>query len=223
MIDRSVLNQIELFASLTPETRQAIAHRAFQRDVAAGVSLIIEGMPAEFCYFLLSGEVRVLRMNTAGKVQVLGRFSPSAPLNVISLLKDERVNQASIETLTPTTLLVLGAEDFNYLLSHQTDFSTLLLRIFAERMAEMAELAAGLSLYTVRARLARFLIELAGKNPTAGGWTQDEIASHIGTVRDVVGRLLREFESEGLIERRQQEIILLDKQGLHMKAEIDVV
>ena len=223
MIDRSVLNHIDIFTPLTPETRQAIARRAFQREVPAGVSLIIEGMPAEFCYFLLSGEVRVLRMNTAGKVQVLGRFSPPAPLNVISLLKDDRINQASIETLTQTKLLVLGAEDFNWLLSHQPDFSALLLRIFAERMAEMAELAAGLSLYTVRARLARFLIELAGREPAAGGWTQDEIAGHIGTVRDVVGRLLREFESEGLIERHQQEIILLDKQGLHVKADINEI
>lgn len=221
MIDRSVLNHIEIFSSLKPETRQAIARRAFQREVPEGYSLIIEGLRAEFCYFLLAGEVRVLRMNSAGKVQVLGRFSPPAPLNVISLLKEEQVNQASIETLTPTRLLVLSAEDFGHLIAHQPDFSGLLLRIFAERMAEMAELAAGLSLYTVRARLARFLIELAGRNSAAGGWTQDEIAGHIGTVRDVVGRLLREFEAEGLIKRHQQEIILLNKQGLHEKADLD--
>lgn len=221
MIDRAVLNHIDIFSSLKPETLQAIARRAFQREVPEGYSLIIEGLPAEFCYFLLSGEVRVLRMNTAGKVQVLGRFRPPAPLNVISLLKDEQVNQASIETLTSTKLLVLGVEDFNHLLAHQPDFSALLLHIFAERMAEMTELAAGLSLYTVRARLARFLIELAGRNMAAGGWTQDEIAGHIGTVRDVVGRLLREFEAEGLIKRQQQEIILLDKQGLQLKADLD--
>lgn len=221
MIDRSILKHIKIFSSLRPETLEAIANRAFIHDVPEGYSLIIEGMPAEFCYFLLSGEVRVLRMNTAGKVQVLGRFSPPAPINIISLLKEDRVNQASIETLTPTKLLVLSAADFNQLHAHQPDFSTLLLHIFAERMAEMTELAAGLSLYTVRARLARFLIELAGRNPAAGGWTQDEIAGHIGTVRDVVGRLLREFEAEGLIERQQQEIILVDKQGLQLKADLD--
>jgi len=221
MIDRSILTNIKIFSSLGPDTLEAIAHRAFEHQVPAGFSLIIEGMPAAFCYFLLSGEVRVLRMNSAGKVQVLGRFGPPAPLNIISLLKKEQVNQSSIETLTPTSLLVLRAQDFNQLLERHPDFSALLLHIFAERIAEMAELAAGLSLYTVRARLARFLIELASHTPSAGGWTQDEIAGHIGTVRDVVGRLLREFESEGLIKRHQQEIILLDKQGLQLKAHLD--
>jgi DNA-binding MarR family transcriptional regulator len=67
--------------------------------------------------------------------------------------------------------------------------------------------------------LAQFLIELADQPQAAGGWTQDEIAAHIGTVRDVVGRLLRDFESKGLISRERQKIFLLDRQGLRKEAE----
>jgi len=76
-----------------------------------------------------------------------------------------------------------------------------------------------LSLYAVRARLARFLIELADLTPSTAGWTQDEIAAHIGTVRDVVGRLLRDFEGAGLIQRQQGKIILLNREKLLEAAE----
>lgn len=157
-------------------------------------------------------------MSTEGRVQVLARLTPGAPINIVSLLVNERINRATVETLTSITALILGAADFDELLAGYPDFSTMLLRIFAERMAKMTDLAAGLSLYSVRSRLAQFLIELADQPQSAGGWTQDEIAAHIGTVRDVVGRLLRDFEASGLIKRHHQQISLLDQKGLYLEA-----
>jgi CRP-like cAMP-binding protein len=142
-------------------------------------------------------------------------------VNVISLLKEDRINHASVESLTDSTVLVLLANDFDEFLSHYPDFSTALLKNLAKRMAKTTSLAANLSLYTVRSRLAQFLMDLAERPQSAGGWTQDEIAAHIGTVRDVVGRLLREFESQGLIERNRQEIILLDQEALMKEAQND--
>jgi len=157
-------------------------------------------------------------MSHEGRQQVLARFGPGAPLNIISLLNSDQVNQASIEALTPVKVIVLDAADFDKLLSEHSDFSVLLLKIFAERMAKITDLAASLSLYTVRARLARFLMELADTPMSGGGWTQDEIAAHIGTVRDVVGRLLRDFEAEGLIARDRHQINLLDREKLILEA-----
>lgn len=209
-----MIDQVSLFSTLQPETRLAIAQRAYTRQLQPGQILLIEGMPAESCYFVLSGELRALRMNTEGRVQVLTRFRHGDPLNIISLLTDEKVNRATIETLSKVTVLVLTAVDFNELILRYPDFSTFLLRHLAERMAKITDLAADLSLYAVRARLARFLIELADLTPSQAGWTQDEIAAHIGTVRDVVGRLLREFESGGLIQRQRGQIILLDREKL---------
>ena len=219
MIKSEKLQLIPPLSTLNLNTRQAIARRAFTHKVSEGRTLVIDGAPAEFGYFLTSGQVRVLRMGEDGRLQVLGRFGRGAPLNIISLLTDDRVNRASIEALTAIEVLVLRADDFDYLLNHCLDFSNLLLQIFAQRMAGITDLAASLSLYSVRARLAQFLMELAELPDTANGWTQDEIAAHIGTVRDVVGRTLRDFESQGLIRRDRQRIMLLDRQGLETIAE----
>ena len=219
MIKKAALEKIPFFESLSETTRAAIAESAFQRDLSAGQFVVIEGMPAEFGYFILSGHVRVLRTSLDGRIQVIARLSEGSPLNFISLLVEERLNQASIETLSPVRLLVLDAASFDRLHASYPDFSALFLRIVAGRMSQISELAANLSLYTVRARLAQFLISLADQPQIAGGWTQDEIAAQIGTVRDVVGRLLREFESEGLIARDRQKITLLDRAGLQKTAD----
>jgi CRP/FNR family transcriptional regulator len=220
-LDSQSLKDFEFFSSLKPETQNALARRAFQREITAGYNLVIEGMSAEACYFVLSGQLRVSRMNRDGRIQILARLGAGEPVNVISLLKEDRINHASVESLTDSTVLVLLANDFDEFLSHYPDFSTALLKNLAKRMAKTTSLAANLSLYTVRSRLAQFLIDLAERPQSAGGWTQDEIAAHIGTVRDVVGRLLREFESQGLIKRDRQNIILLDRKALMSEAQND--
>jgi CRP/FNR family transcriptional regulator, cyclic AMP receptor protein len=212
-------DKIPIFSSLQSKTRDAISRCAFTRDLPAGITLLIEGMPVESGYFLLAGEVRALRMNTEGRVQVLSRFKPGDPINIISLLNPDKTNRATIETLSPVTVLVLPAKDFDALIRHYPDFATLLLHHLAQRLTKITDLAAELSLYAVRARLARFLIELADLSPTSTGWTQDEIAAHIGTVRDVVGRLLRDFEAEGLIQRQRGQIILKDREKLNQAAQ----
>lgn len=218
MINQKLIDNIPLFQSLHTRTRSAIAGFAFQRDLPAGQSVVIEGMPAEFGYFILAGHVRVLRISMDGRVQVMARLGEGSPLNFISLLVDDRLNRATIETLTPVCLLTLDDAAFDRLLTTYPDFSAILLRSFAQRIAHMSDLAANLSLYTVRARLAQFLMSLADQPPIAGGWTQDEIAAQIGTVRDVVGRLLREFDAEGMITRERQNITLLDREKLEKTA-----
>ena len=220
MIKVNLLENLEYISKLDSETLEAIAQCAYQKNLSPGANLIIEGIPAEACYFILSGQLRVLRMNKDGRIQVLARLGPGAPVNVISLLKEQRINQASVESLSASTVLVISADDFDDLLKTYPNFAATLLKIFADRMAKITDLAAGLSLHTVRARLAQFLIELADQPQMGGGWTQDEIAAHIGTVRDVIGRLLREFESQGLISRDRQQIFLLDELGLKKEADI---
>jgi CRP/FNR family transcriptional regulator len=210
----NTIDKIPLFSSLQAKTRSAISARAFTRKLPSGSTLLIEGMPAESCYFVLTGEVRALRMNTEGRVQVLARFKSGDPINIISLLSNDKINRATIEALDEVTVLVLSASDFSDLILSYPDFSILLLHQLAARLSKITDLAADLSLYAVRARLARFLIELADLTPTPSGWTQDEIAAHIGTVRDVVGRLLRDFEAAGIIQRQRGQIILLNRDQL---------
>jgi len=154
-------------------------------------------------------------MNLEGRVQVLARLTTGAPINLIPLLNKEKINLSTVEAITPAQVLVITAFDFESLLTKYPDFSRALLHSFADRLQKMTQLAAGLSLFSVKARLAQFLIDLGDDPGGPYGWTQDEIAAQIGTVRDVVGRILRKFEDQGLIKRDRHQILLLDRKGLN--------
>ena len=71
-----------------------------------------------------------------------------------------------------------------------------------------------LSLKTTQQRLARFLLMNGGDEKSVLGFTQEEIASQVGTVRDVISRLLNLFSREGLIKIERQHIILLEEKRL---------
>jgi DNA-binding GntR family transcriptional regulator len=58
----------------------------------------------------------------------------------------------------------------------------------------------------------------AEDNQAPRRWTQEEIASRIGTVRDVVGRMLRVFSHDGLIRRESGRLVVIDQAGLEREA-----
>jgi len=88
------------------------------------------------------------------------------------------------------------------------------------RLAGMTGLVGELALHTVRQRTAAFLMREAENVSIEKGWhwTQDDMARQIGTVRDVIGRTLRDFEEKGFIRRDRGNISLIDREGLERTA-----
>ena len=80
---------------------------------------------------------------------------------------------------------------------------------------------ADLSLRTVRARLARFLLEQSEADAPVR-WTHAEIAARIGTVRVVVSRTLRDFAAEGILDVQRQRIAVADRDALMREAGDDM-
>jgi CRP/FNR family transcriptional regulator len=93
----------------------------------------------------------------------------------------------------------------------------------ADRVTDLVILAADLSLRTVESRLAKLLLEQAeGDVIERRRWaTQTEMAGHLGTVPDVLSRVMRELTREGLIEVSRQEIRILDRSELSKRAMIE--
>ncbi len=93
------------------------------------------------------------------------------------------------------------------------------IEFLANRIAELTDMVAALSLHTVTQRLARVLLEQAeGDVIYRRRWaTQSEIAAHLGTVPEVLNRALRSLVEEQLIEFSRQQIRILDRPGLVAK------
>ena len=75
-----------------------------------------------------------------------------------------------------------------------------------------------LALHSVRTRLARVLLARLADEELRRPWTQEEIASHIGTVREMVGRSLRSFVAAGIVQRQRGQVVVRDHSALEQIA-----
>jgi CRP/FNR family cyclic AMP-dependent transcriptional regulator len=213
------LRGISLFAGLSDDTLDRIARVSHARTYAPGEIIIFEGDSCEAVYFVVAGQVRVYRLSAGGREQVLVRLGPGQTFNTVPPFKPAGVNHATVEALTPTEVYVITCKDFRRLVRECRELAVAVLEDFAGRLDHLTGLVEDLSLRTVRGRLARFLLEHADSGGVTRRWTQEEIATHLGTVRDMVGRTLRAFVDAGLIEMERQRIVLLDREGLEAEVE----
>ncbi len=213
------LRQSPLLAGLSEETLARLTRLAALCRYEAGQMILWEGEPCEAAFLIVEGTVRVYRLSPVGREQVLARLGPGQSFNTVPLFLEKSTNPATVEAVTPVMLYRIARRDLLRMIQEHPDLALALLREFAQRLAHLTDLVEDLALRTVRGRLARFLLTHVGEGKTARGWTQQEIAAHLGTVRDMVGRALRSFADAGLVRIERERIVLLDREGLEREAE----
>ncbi|MBN2393844.1 MAG: Crp/Fnr family transcriptional regulator [Anaerolineae bacterium] len=213
------LKKIALFAGLSVRTLDRIAEVASRREFAAGTQILLAGAPCTMVYFVVTGTVRVYRLSLEGREQVLIHLEPGQALNVVPGLLETKAarNLSNAEAFTDVTLYAIPREDFLSLLEHCPELATAVLRDIAARLVHLTELVDDLSLRTVRARLARFLLEQSNAEAPVR-WTHAEIAARIGTVRVVISRTLRAFAAEGILDVQRQRISVANRDALLREA-----
>jgi CRP-like cAMP-binding protein len=216
----SRLDQVQLLAGLGDAARRALAAVARFRAYEGGQIIMLEGDEDAPVFFVLAGAVRVFRTNVDGREQTIIHLGPGDAFNVPSAFADARRAPASAVALGPAELLCVSRQDFYRIVTETPEFALALLRDFANKLYHLTDLTYDLSLRTVRARLARFLLEqVEAENTAPVRWTHEEIATRIGTVREVVSRTLRSFVQDGLIQIERHRIVVLDRSALELEAQ----
>lgn len=131
-------------------------------------------------------------------------------------------NPASVETLEQSEVVLFPTAVVNDILRRYPDVALALLLHVTKRLRLFMEIIELVSLQTVPARLARYLLQLAreeGELCEEGirvprSITQRDLASLVGSVREVVSRSLKVMEDDGVLIMRRHEIVILDVKGL---------
>jgi len=213
------LRQVPLFATLPEPALEQVARAAIGREHSPGEIIVLQGCPSEAAYFVAAGQVRVFRVSPGGRMQVLARLGPGQTFNTVAPFLDRAENHASVEAVTPSAVWAVPNADFHRLVADIPELALAILHDFADRLDHLTDLVEDLSLRSVSGRLARFLLQHAESGAMPRGWTQDEIAAQLGTVRDSVGRSLRAFADRGLLRLDRQRIVLLDRERLEEEAQ----
>lgn len=215
----AALKAIPLFMELPEPALLRLSLVAYPRSYAPGELILLEGEPCVAVYFVVSGQARVYRLSLQGRQQVLATLRSGQGLNTVPPFLPDGRNPSSVEAMGATTMMVIPKSDFVSLVRETPNLAWVLLQDFAARLHHLTDLVEDLALRSVRARLARFLLEQADGMHITQQWTQDEIAAQLGTVRDVVGRTLRGLSNAGLLRLDRGRIVLLNREGLEAEVE----
>lgn len=213
----TLLRSIPYFAELSPQELTTAAASLVERRLDAGQIGFLEGEACSGLHLVVSGQAKVARLSVDGREQVLALLKPGDSCNEVPVV-DGGANPATFTAVEPTTVWIWTAEEMDRLRAAVPSLNEAIIRSLAARCRELVDRIGSLSFRSVTARLAAFLLERAAPQPQSGldrrRWTQEEIAGHIGTVREMVGRALRNLEKDGLIRFDRHRIEIVDRPGL---------
>jgi CRP/FNR family transcriptional regulator len=217
------LRRTPLFASLSPSELEALASRALERRFDPGEILFHEGDPCYGFVVLGQGSVRIFKTSPSGREILLA--VESAPSSVAEVpLFDGGLYPATVSAIDAVAAILISKQDFRLVCHQHPEVALKVLSVVGQRLRQLVGVVEAVTFGSVRQRLARTLLEF-GQAAIEGSFllpaTHQELASRLGTVREVVSRNLSRFQAEGLIRIEKRRVKLIDPDGLEREAEME--
>jgi CRP/FNR family transcriptional regulator, anaerobic regulatory protein len=200
--------------ALAPTDRERLLAAAQWMELPAGTVLFDERQGCEGFPFLIDGSVRVSKCSPNGRELPLYRIvaGETCILSASCLLGRAAYNARGLAE-TPLRLMLLPAPAFDELLAAPA-FRSFVFHLFAERLADLMQLVEEVAFRRLDQRLAAVLL---GKGRVLHV-THQQLADELGSVREIVSRLLKGFADQGLVRLAREQVEILDPAGLRALA-----
>jgi CRP/FNR family transcriptional regulator len=191
---------------------QAIMH------LPAGTQVFAEHQPCQGFPLLLEGSIKVIKLAANGRELMLYRVAPGGSCIISSscLLGHTDYNARGIAE-TPLTLLALPVRDFSALMVEHPPFRDFVFHLFADRIGELMQLVEEVAFARLDQRLAKLIL---ARNETTLSVTHQQLADELGSVREIVSRLLKGFAAQGLVTLGREQLTITDREGLQKLAAV---
>ena len=181
-------------------------------QVPAGTQIFVEHQPCQGFPLLLEGSVKVVKLAASGRELMLYRVVPGGSCIISSscLLGHTDYNARGIAE-SPLSLLILPAPAFAQLMLEHAPFRDFVFHLFAERIGELMQLVEEVAFARLDQRLAKLLL---ARNDIVINVTHQQLADELGSVREIVSRLLKGFAAQGLVSLGREHLTITDRPRL---------
>lgn len=215
------LRKTDLFGSLTDDLLLKISELAVARHLSPEQVLYSEHDEASALYVVARGELRSTRQNVAGREQVLSSEHAGAILAAVPVFNGGKFYSTMIADMQ-SDILAIEKHLVHQLCREHTELLWNLARVLAHKVRHCAELIESLALRNVDQRVAQHLLSIAQERgvPVSEGClvelnlTRTQIASRIGSAREVVSRAFTHLQECGLIQMQGRRLVTV----LNMRA-----
>ncbi len=215
MVNLESLKTACFFAKLDSSSLKEISQFIFENQHPSGELVLLEGENSNALYFVISGLLKLFATSVDGREFVIRLAYGGDSVNDDAVLNNSP-NSLSASAMSPVVLYGLRLEHLKKIMQTYPQVRESINEVLASRQRYLVRLAADLVFQTVTGRLARLLLEQ--EKLALGGArlriTQQEMASMIGTVREMVSRSLRELEGQGAVRIEKNRILIANRKRL---------
>lgn len=208
-------------AALPAEERARLTERAMVVSLPAGATIFAPGKEPESFLLVLEGTVRVQQVSPSGREIVLYRVSGGeACIMTTACLLSHEAYAAEGLAETPIRAVAIPRAAFEEMLGGSPGFRRIVFAGYSHRISDLMHVVEEVAFQRLDKRLAQRLLALAGARGTVAA-THQELATELGTAREVVGRQLKELERRGWVVLSRGQVQLADRSALEALAESD--
>ncbi len=199
---------------LPPDIREALEQGSRIVSVPSGTQVFAPGQSADSLLLLLEGTVRVQQRSDTGREVILYRVhaGESCVLTTACMLAFEDYSADGVAE-TDVRAVAIPRQTFDDLVARSPVFREFLFTAYSRRITDLFALIDDIVFQRMDVRLATRLVELADDRDVVHA-THASLATELGTAREVVSRILSEFQRRGLIEQARGEVHLTGRAGL---------
>jgi CRP/FNR family transcriptional regulator, anaerobic regulatory protein len=206
-----LLERFSFLAGLPPARLDALVAQAQLVRAPKGNVLFHPGQPCRGFPLLLQGTVRVSQTSPGGREIVLYHVEPGQGCLLSGgCLLGHADYSASGVAETDVTLLSIPPALFQELMIEHEPFRRFVFGMYGERLAQVMQLVEEVAFRRLDTRLAQLLVQ---RGPVVAA-TQQKLADELGSVREIVSRLLRQFEQRGWVELGRERVTVRDAHAL---------
>lgn len=217
MVDKASLLALYPALDHLPEGRLEQLLKQLPVHIPAGSLVFTEQQPCQGFPLILSGCIKVQKISANGREILLYRVEPGGSCIITSsCLLGHSPYSAQGVAETDLTLLPLPMGLFETMLAEHAPFREFVFHLFANRIAELMTLVEEVAFSRLDQRLAKLLL---GRGERVIHATHQQLAEELGSVREIISRLLKGFAAQGWLTLGREQIVIVDQGGLESLAQ----
>lgn len=205
-----------IWNQLNATQQEKISRVAMKRTIKEGTNIHNGAMDCQGLFLVCSGQLRAYIFSDEGReITIYRLFERDLCLFSASCMMKSIQFDISIEAEKDTELWVIPADTYKKIMEESASVANYTNQVMASRFSEVMWLMEQIMWKSFDKRLAAFLLEESVLEETQSlKITHEKIANHMGTAREVVTRMLRYFQSEGMVKLNRGIVEIVDEKRL---------
>lgn len=216
-IDKWDFKSESILQDLPPEDLKSLLAHKSEDAYKKGEVIFREGAYPTGIFYITEGKVKKYKVDKDGKEQILYVANKGEIIGYHAILSEDRYPDAAA-ALEASVITFIPREDFLATIQSSSVLSKRLLKTLSHEFAVLTNNLSAFGHKTVRERLALHLIILREKykvdfqpgDPVTINMRREDLAGIVGTARENVIRILKEFKEEHILETKGAQIIIHD-------------